>query len=102
MEEHEKESLGGLSFPAKKQIKDNTHKMQKMIILLKWMDFRYYFLLYSTRRDEQGYHAILKSKLNREMTLKCSFKLMLKKKRIMQQLSIDLCRIWTITSEFYF
>ena len=63
---------------SKNQNKDYIHKMQKMIILLKWMDFRYYFLLCSTRRGELGYHVILKSKLNQEMILKCSFKLMLK------------------------
>ena len=34
-------------FSAKKtlQYKDNTHKMQKMIILLKWTDFRYLLLV---------------------------------------------------------
>ena len=39
-------------YSKKKQNKDNKHEMQKMIILLKWADFRYYFLLCSTRRGE--------------------------------------------------
>ena len=36
MQEHEKESAGGLLFPAKKQNKDNIHKIPNLVILLKW------------------------------------------------------------------
>ena len=34
MQEHEKESPGGLTFPAKIKNKDNIHKMQKMITFI--------------------------------------------------------------------
>ena len=47
-----KKAQVGYHFQQNNKNKDNTHKMQKMIILLKWTDFRYYFLLRSTRRGE--------------------------------------------------
>ena len=42
----EKKAQAGYLFSKKNlQYKDNTHKMQKMIILLKWTDFRYLLLV---------------------------------------------------------
>ena len=51
MQEHEKKAHVVI-ISNTNQNKDNIHKMQKTIILFKWTDFRYYFLLCSTIRGE--------------------------------------------------